>query len=85
MHNYKSRGIAAALALFLGWIGIHKFYLRRPGQGIAYVIFSFTLIPGFIALCEAVYYILLDQEQFDRYYNPHLFDDSPYNPYENRN
>ena len=32
--------IAALLALFLGGLGIHKFYLQRPFQGIVYLCMS---------------------------------------------
>jgi TM2 domain-containing membrane protein YozV len=79
--NKKTKGAAIAFALLLGWVGGHKFYLREAGLGVLYLVFSMTLIPAVVAIVEAIYYIALDQEDFDRKYNPHLFD----NPRENMN
>lgn len=31
----KSMGVAYALLIFLGQLGMHRFYLNRPGSGIA--------------------------------------------------
>ncbi|MGM9508565.1 TM2 domain-containing protein [Larkinella sp. GY13] len=35
----KSKSTAALLAFFLGGLGIHKFYLRQTGWGVAYLLF----------------------------------------------
>ena len=59
----RSRIAAALFALFLGGIGIHKFYLGQVGQGILYLLFFWTFIPAFIALIEAI--ILLTQSEED--------------------
>ncbi len=42
------------LALFLGGIGIHKFYAGKIGTGIFYILFCWTFIPSFIAFVEFV-------------------------------
>lgn len=42
------------LALFLGGIGVHKFYAGKTGAGIAYLLFCWTLIPGIIAFVEFI-------------------------------
>jgi len=60
----KSRGSAALLAFFLGGIGIHKFYLGRPFQGIIYLLFFWTLIPGIIAFIEFIVYLCMSDESF---------------------
>lgn len=60
----KSRGTAIILALFLGGIGGHKFYLDRAGQGVLYVIFCWTFIPSIIALIEAIVYAASSEESF---------------------
>ena len=65
----KSKGIAALLALFLGGLGIHKFYLDKPGQGLLYVLFCWTFIPALIALIDVLYLIGLDEEIFNERYN----------------
>jgi len=40
------------LALLLGGLGAHRFYLRQWGWGIAYVLFSWTFIPIVVSLVE---------------------------------
>lgn len=42
------------LALFLGGLGIHKFYAGKTGMGILYLVFCWTLIPAIVALVEAI-------------------------------
>ena len=42
------------LALFLGGIGIHKFYANRTAAGIIYLLFCWTFIPALIAFIEAI-------------------------------
>lgn len=46
--------IYCILALFLGGIGVHKFYAGRIGAGICYLLFCWTCIPAFIALIEFI-------------------------------
>lgn len=55
----KSRGVAIVLALFLGGIGVHKFYLGRIGWGFVYLLLCWTFVPSLIALVEAVRYALM--------------------------
>jgi TM2 domain-containing membrane protein YozV len=47
--------IGVLLAIFLGGLGIHHFYLRRDGLGILYLVFSWTGIPMVIAWIEAFF------------------------------
>ncbi len=49
----KNPTTAVLLALFLGGIGIHKFYLGQTVIGVIYLIFCWTMIPGIIAFFEA--------------------------------
>jgi len=49
----KDPTVAVLLALFLGGIGIHKFYLGQTGLGVLYLIFCWTGIPSIIAFIEA--------------------------------
>jgi TM2 domain-containing membrane protein YozV len=39
----------------LGGIGAHRFYLRQWGWGIAYILFSWTLIPIVVSLVECFF------------------------------
>lgn len=60
--------IAAVLALLLGGLGIHKFYLGQIGIGIVYLLFSWTFIPMIIALVEAVIYLSMSDVDFANKY-----------------
>lgn len=64
----KNRVVAGLLAIFLGGIGIHKFYLGRVGQGIIYFVFSWTFIPAFMGFFEGIYYLLMSDQEFQRKY-----------------
>ena len=52
--NAKSKLTAGLLALFLGGIGIHNFYLGFTGKGIAQILLSCTGISSIWALIEAI-------------------------------
>ncbi|WP_019962411.1 TM2 domain-containing protein [Woodsholea maritima] len=60
----KSKIAAALLAFFLGGIGIHKFYLGRPVQGLLYLVFCWTFIPALIAFIEFIIYLCMSDEAF---------------------
>lgn len=51
----KDEVVGVLLALFLGTFGAHHFYMRRPGLGILYVVFSWTGIPTIISLIECFF------------------------------
>ena len=65
----KSKVTAILLALFLGGIGIHKFYLGKVGWGIVYLLFCWTFIPAVAALVELIMLIVMSDEEFNRKYN----------------
>ncbi len=65
----KNKTTAILLAFFLGGIGVHKFYLDRPGAGAVYLIFFWTLIPSLLALIDFIILVSMSQESFDRQYN----------------
>lgn len=60
----KSRVVAALLALLLGSLGIHKFYLGKTVLGVIYLIFFWTGIPGLIAWVEAIVYLATSDESW---------------------
>lgn len=49
----KDKWLYIILALLLGGFGIHKLYEGMPFKFIIYLVFSWTLIPAFIAFLEA--------------------------------
>lgn len=65
----KSKTTAGILALLLGGLGVHKFYLDRTGQGLLYLLFSWTFIPALISFFEAFRYFLMSDQKFNRKYN----------------
>jgi TM2 domain-containing membrane protein YozV len=54
-HARKEEAIGVLLALFLGGLGIHHFYLRRNGLGILYLVFSWTGIPTILGWIECFF------------------------------
>ena len=65
----KDKTTAAIFALFLGWLGIHRFYLRQPGLGILYIILLSTGISVLLGLIDFVVLLAMDPVEFDRRYN----------------
>jgi TM2 domain-containing membrane protein YozV len=74
----KDKITAALLAFFLGGLGIHKFYLNRPGAGITMLLCSVIgwilifplLIVCLIAFIEFIIYLTLSDEDFEKRYAP---------------
>ena len=62
----KSRVSAGVLALLVGGIGVHKFYLGKVGQGFLYLIFFWTFIPAIVALIEGITYLVQDDVTFSQ-------------------
>ncbi len=60
----NDRMTAALLALFLGGLGGHKFYLGQTGMGILYLLFCWTLIPALIAFIEGIIFLTMSDADF---------------------
>jgi len=56
------------LALFLGGLGIHKFYLNRPGWGLVYLLLCWTFIPAIVGFFEGLGYLFSSDEAFAQKY-----------------
>lgn len=69
--------VAGLLAIFLGDLGIHAFYLGQTTKGIVYIalflIFSWTVIVPIIlaiaALIEGIIILSMNETEFDNKYN----------------
>ena len=60
----KSKVAAGILAIFLGGIGVHKFYMGKIGMGILYLLFCWTGIPACIGFIEGIIYLCSNDENF---------------------
>ncbi|WP_261507834.1 TM2 domain-containing protein [Chromohalobacter canadensis] len=65
----RTKVAAALLAFFLGGFGVHRFYLGNIGLGFLYLLFCWTFIPALIAFGEFIYFLCLNDRDFDRKYN----------------
>ena len=75
----KDKTASALLAIFGGFIGLHRFYLGQVGLGILYV-----LIPGawLLSLIDATIFLTQDEDKFDYKYNRDLLTINYDNNYE---
>ena len=60
----KNKIVAAILAIILGGLGIHKFYLGQTKKGILYLLFCWTYIPGILAFIEGIIILCSNDENF---------------------
>ena len=58
----KSKVAAGLLAIFLGGIGVHKFYMGKIGMGILYLLFCWTGIPACVGFIEGIIYLVLSEK-----------------------
>ena len=65
----KNRGIAIVLALLLGGIGVHRFYVGRIGSGFLMLLFFWTYIPVLIAIYDAICFASMGEERFQKKYS----------------
>lgn len=58
--------IAIILAIFLGWLGIHRFYLGQIGWGLLYLFLAWVFVPltALLGIVDAIRYFLMDEDTF---------------------
>ncbi|HEX8379910.1 MAG TPA: TM2 domain-containing protein [Allosphingosinicella sp.] len=68
----RNRLVAALIAFFIGWLGIHRFYLGRTGSGIAMLLLSCTIIgiivTGPWAFIDMIRYLIMSDREFAERY-----------------
>ncbi|MGF1486172.1 MAG: SHOCT domain-containing protein [Prochloraceae cyanobacterium] len=78
LNKQKNRKLAVILAL-LGTVtptaGLHKFYVGQPFWGCIYIVFLFVIppLPHIACAIEAVWYLILDREQFELRFNSNTY------------
>lgn len=60
----KNKIAAGLLGIFLGGLGIHKFYMGKVGLGILYLLFCWTGIPAVIGFIEGIIYLCSNEHNF---------------------
>lgn len=62
----STRKMAIVLALFLGWLGAHRFYLGQIGWGLLYLVIAylFTPLAVVIGLIDAARFTLMSEAAF---------------------
>lgn len=75
-NGISKRLVAALLAIFLGCLGVHKFYLGINKVGLIYLLVSIlgsflfipTLVIGVFSLIDGVKYLMCSDEEFECVY-----------------
>lgn len=72
----KNKDTAGILALFLGGIGAHRFYLGQTGLGILYIFLGFIsafVVPVILGVIDAIIFFSMDKDAFDIKHNRDYF------------
>ena len=66
--HHKSQVTAGLLAIFLGTLGIHKFYLGKWVQGILHIVFTiflfWTFLPMIVPFIEGIIYLTANPKKW---------------------
>lgn len=65
----RNKTLAAFLALFFGFLGVHRYYLGQTGLGILYFMLSFVGLGFIMGFIDFVTFLAMDKEVFDIKYN----------------
>lgn len=62
----SKRKVAIFLAVFLGWAGVHRFYVGQLGWGLMYLVLFYLFAPLSVLLgwIDAIRYLLMSDEEF---------------------
>ena len=66
----KDKTTTALLSLFLGFLGVHRFYLRQTGLGVLYFFLLFFFgLSFFLGIIDFFRFLFMDEEDFQYKYN----------------
>ena len=72
LHSDRNKYVAAVIAFFLGYLGIHRFYLGRTGSGIAMLVLTCTVIGLIVsvpwAFIDIIRYLMMSDREFAERY-----------------
>ena len=66
----KDKTVAGLLAILLGGLGAHHFYLGHIGMGLLYLLFSWTFIPLIAGIIEGITYLSSNDDKWLQKYPP---------------
>jgi len=64
----RNKYVAAIIAMLIGFLGLHKFYLGETLKGVLYILFFWTGIPILLALIDGVVLLSMSDEEFKARY-----------------
>ena len=68
----KSRGVAGLLALFLGGLGLHYFYMNKTNAGVVFLLATLLscgalgIVTHIISIIQAVLFFTSTQQEFEQ-------------------
>ncbi len=72
----KDKTTTAILALFLGYFGVHRFYLRQNGLGVLYFFLAFVGIGFFLGIIDFFRFLFMEEDLFNFKYNRDQYPDA---------
>lgn len=75
----KDKTLAGILAILLGGLGIHHFYLGNLDKGVIYLLLCWTGIPPVLGLVDGIMYLVKTDAEFQANYR-NWFCSSPKGP-----
>ena len=64
----STRLAAGLLAIFLGTLGIHKFYIGKPLWGFVYILLAPTFLSTLLGFFEGLWFLSMTDAEFARRY-----------------
>jgi TM2 domain-containing membrane protein YozV len=65
----KSKVVAGLLGIFLGFLGVHHYYLGSTTAGIVCLLLNCLCVGGILGLVEGIMLLVMSDADFDAKYN----------------